>query len=91
MLILLPPSEGKAAPRRGAPLDLEALDLAALTAARRHLLDHLISASANDPAGTASARDSNAHATTRTGIAFAAGVPQAGSWWASGSSGLSSG
>jgi hypothetical protein len=39
MLILLPPSEGKAAPAKGAPVDLEALAFAAeLTEPRRKLL-----------------------------------------------------
>jgi cytoplasmic iron level regulating protein YaaA (DUF328/UPF0246 family) len=40
MLILLPPSEGKAAPRRGKPLDLAALAYAgALAPARQAMLD----------------------------------------------------
>ena len=55
MLILLPPSEGKAGPRRGAPLDLDGLDLPALREARRHLLELLVNASSTDPAGTAAA------------------------------------
>ncbi|MBN9622794.1 MAG: peroxide stress protein YaaA, partial [Actinobacteria bacterium] len=39
MLILLPPSEGKTAPTRGAPMKLEALAFAAdLTESRRKLL-----------------------------------------------------
>ncbi len=49
MLILLPPSEGKTAPRSGAPLRLEDLALAehdAVTAARRDLLARLAEASA---------------------------------------------
>lgn len=49
MLILLPPSEGKTAPRSGAPLDLDALTLAdhaAVTAARRDLLERLAAVSA---------------------------------------------
>jgi cytoplasmic iron level regulating protein YaaA (DUF328/UPF0246 family) len=42
MLILLPPSEGKAAPATGAPVDLEALAFAAeLTESRRKLLGAL--------------------------------------------------
>jgi uncharacterized protein len=42
MLILLPPSEGKTAPTRGAPVDLEALAFAAeLTESRRKLLEAL--------------------------------------------------
>ncbi|MDO7867124.1 peroxide stress protein YaaA [Nocardioides jiangxiensis] len=42
MLILLPPSEGKAAPRRGKPLDLAALGSPALTPARERVLDALV-------------------------------------------------
>lgn len=42
MLILLPPSEGKAAPRRGKPLDLAALDFPTLTAARERVLNALV-------------------------------------------------
>ncbi|MGQ0845964.1 MAG: YaaA family protein [Sporichthyaceae bacterium] len=43
MLILLPPSEGKAAPRRGAPVDLEALALGpALHSARQAVLGALL-------------------------------------------------
>ena len=49
MLILLPPSEGKTAPRSGAPLDLDALALAddaAVTGARADLLTRLTAVSA---------------------------------------------
>jgi len=42
VLILLPPSEGKSAPRRGAPLDLAGLSLPGLTAAREEVLDALV-------------------------------------------------
>lgn len=42
MLILLPPSEGKAAPKRGKPLDLTTLGSPALTPARERVLDALI-------------------------------------------------
>ncbi|WP_110240006.1 peroxide stress protein YaaA [Nocardioides gilvus] len=41
MLILLPPSEGKAVPSRGKPLDLEALSFPALNETRRRILDDL--------------------------------------------------
>ena len=42
MLILLPPSEGKAAPRRGRPLDLGSLSLPVLSEARAEVLDALV-------------------------------------------------
>ncbi|MEU6475498.1 peroxide stress protein YaaA [Streptomyces sp. NPDC047017] len=42
MLVLLPPSEGKAAPGRGAPLELESLSLPGLTEARRAVLGELV-------------------------------------------------
>lgn len=42
MLILLPPSEGKTAPRRGKPLDLADLGFDTLTAARQRILDALL-------------------------------------------------
>jgi hypothetical protein len=42
VLILLPPSEGKSTPRRGRALDLDALEPAMLSAARRSVLDALI-------------------------------------------------
>lgn len=41
MLVLLPPSEGKARPAEGAPADLAALSFPALTARRAALLDAL--------------------------------------------------
>jgi cytoplasmic iron level regulating protein YaaA (DUF328/UPF0246 family) len=41
VLVLLPPSEGKTAPRRGRPADLDALVHPALTPAREALLDAL--------------------------------------------------
>ncbi|MEV4141968.1 peroxide stress protein YaaA [Dactylosporangium sp. NPDC049742] len=50
MLILLPPSEGKAAaPRRGAALDLDRLSLPALSGARTAVVDDLVKLS-GDPA-----------------------------------------
>lgn len=42
MLVLLPPSEGKAEGRRGAPLKLDSLSLPGLTAAREAVLDELV-------------------------------------------------
>ncbi|GAB1329890.1 peroxide stress protein YaaA [Streptomyces sennicomposti] len=42
MLVLLPPSEGKAAPGRGASLELESLSLPGLTAAREVVLGELV-------------------------------------------------
>ncbi|WP_122818020.1 peroxide stress protein YaaA [Nocardioides pantholopis] len=53
MLILLPPSEGKAAPRRGKPLDLDTLGLPVLTDARGAVLDALVDLCAGDPAKAA--------------------------------------
>ena len=42
MLVLLPPSEGKASSGRGAPLKLESLSLPGLTEARAAVLDELV-------------------------------------------------
>jgi cytoplasmic iron level regulating protein YaaA (DUF328/UPF0246 family) len=42
VLILLPPSEGKAAPTRGKPLDLASLGSPGLTEAREQVLDSLV-------------------------------------------------
>ena len=53
VLILLPPSEGKTAPRRGKPLDLGDLSLPALTPARERVLDALVTLCAGDPAQAA--------------------------------------
>ncbi|WP_028645055.1 peroxide stress protein YaaA [Nocardioides sp. URHA0020] len=49
MLILLPPSEGKTAPRRGKPLDLATLDFPGLTDARERVLDALVALCEGDP------------------------------------------
>lgn len=47
MLILLPPSEGKAAPtRRGRPVDVDALSTPELAGARRKIIDALVEVSA---------------------------------------------
>jgi len=50
VLILLPPSEGKTAPRRGKPLDLAALSHPELSAARERVLDALVALSAGPAA-----------------------------------------
>ena len=49
MLILLPPSEGKTAPRRGAPLDPASLSFPELTAARDEVLEALVTLCSDDP------------------------------------------
>jgi cytoplasmic iron level regulating protein YaaA (DUF328/UPF0246 family) len=49
VLILLPPSEGKTAARRGKPLDLAALDFPTLTTPREQVLDALVDLCAGDP------------------------------------------
>lgn len=46
MLILLPPSETKFRPRRGAPMRLEAVSFPELTALRAEIIDALVTASA---------------------------------------------
>jgi uncharacterized protein len=53
VLILLPPSEGKTAPRRGKPLDLAALSAPGLGPARERVLDALVTLCAGDPAAAA--------------------------------------
>ena len=53
MLILLPPSEGKSAPRRGKPLELGALSHPELTPARERVLEALVSLCAADPEAAA--------------------------------------
>jgi cytoplasmic iron level regulating protein YaaA (DUF328/UPF0246 family) len=49
MLILLPPSEGKAAPRRGKPLDPTTLVAPSLTDTRTRVLDALVELCEGDP------------------------------------------
>jgi cytoplasmic iron level regulating protein YaaA (DUF328/UPF0246 family) len=49
VLILLPPSEGKAEPRRGNRLDLESLAFPGLTAARERVLDALVTLCEGEP------------------------------------------
>jgi cytoplasmic iron level regulating protein YaaA (DUF328/UPF0246 family) len=53
VLILLPPSEGKTAPRRGKSLDLAGVSAPSLTAAREQVLDALVTLCAGDPATAA--------------------------------------
>jgi uncharacterized protein len=53
VLILLPPSEGKAAPRRGAPLALDSLSLPVLTGARSAVIEALVALCQSDPAAAA--------------------------------------
>jgi len=53
VLILLPPSEGKAAPRRGRPLDLAALSAPELTPSRERVLDAVVTLCSGDPAAAA--------------------------------------
>ena len=53
VLILLPPSEGKTAPRRGRPLDLGSLSGSELTATRERVLDALVDLCSGDPAHAA--------------------------------------
>lgn len=50
MLVLLPPSEGKAAPATGKAVDLGSLSLPGLAAARRTVLDELVGLCASDDA-----------------------------------------
>jgi len=52
VLILLPPSEGKAIPRRGRPLDLGTLSLPGLTDARQRVLQALVDLAGRDEAAT---------------------------------------
>jgi cytoplasmic iron level regulating protein YaaA (DUF328/UPF0246 family) len=49
VLILLPPSEGKTAPSRGAPLDLDRLSFPDLTPTRRAVLHDLVAVCTGDP------------------------------------------
>ncbi|HEX2704820.1 MAG TPA: hypothetical protein VHM65_03615 [Candidatus Lustribacter sp.] len=50
MLILLPPSEGKAGPQRGRPVDLAALPFPELAATQQRVLSALAQASARPDA-----------------------------------------
>jgi uncharacterized protein len=70
VLILLPPSEGKSAPRRGKPLDLSALSSPALEAPRAEVLDALVALSTTDRAagGTTGAAEALARAVAVLGV-----------------------
>ncbi|MET7284807.1 peroxide stress protein YaaA [Streptomyces sp. NPDC005573] len=57
MLVLLPPSEGKASSGRGAPLKPEALSLPGLAGAREAVLGELVELCAGDPAQNEKARE----------------------------------
>ncbi|WP_018570542.1 peroxide stress protein YaaA [Streptomyces sp. PsTaAH-124] len=57
MLVLLPPSEGKAGSGRGAPLELELLSLPGLAGARRAVLDELVALCSGDGDAQDKARD----------------------------------
>lgn len=57
MLILLPPSEGKNAPKRGKPLDLATLGFPSLTEAREQVLDALVALCESDPDKAAATLD----------------------------------
>ena len=48
VIVLLPPSEGKATPRRGAPLDLGSLSFPDLAGAREEVLDALVTLCRDD-------------------------------------------
>jgi len=57
VLIVLPPSEGKTAPRRGKPLALESLSSPSLTPARVQVIDALVELCAADPDKAAAVLD----------------------------------
>jgi cytoplasmic iron level regulating protein YaaA (DUF328/UPF0246 family) len=57
VLVLLPPSEGKASAGRGAPLKTESLSLPGLTAAREAVLDELVELCSGDPDQNLKARE----------------------------------
>lgn len=68
MLILLPPSEGKAAPRRGRPLALGTLTSPGLTAARESVVDALVTLCTGDAEQRARAAQVLAVPPTRVGL-----------------------
>lgn len=68
MLILLPPSEGKATPRRGRPLALDTLSSPGLTAARETVADALVALCTGDAEQQARAAQVLAVPRTRAGL-----------------------
>jgi hypothetical protein len=74
VLVLLPPSEGKTAPRRGAPVDLAKLSFPELTERRETLLDALVTAGLDHlglSEGQAGELDRNANLRTAPAVAAA--------------------
>jgi cytoplasmic iron level regulating protein YaaA (DUF328/UPF0246 family) len=57
VLVLLPPSEGKAASGSGAPVDLESLSLPGLTGAREAVLEELVALCSGDRDSVGKARE----------------------------------
>ncbi|MBX7551357.1 peroxide stress protein YaaA [Streptomyces sp. NPDC004232] len=79
MLVLLPPSEGKANSGAGAPLKLESLSLPGLTAAREAVLGELVELCAGDPDQNEKAREVLGLSEGLRGeVAKNAGLPTAG-------------
>ncbi|MEU8968772.1 peroxide stress protein YaaA [Streptomyces monashensis] len=79
MLVLLPPSEGKANSGAGAPLKLSSLSLPGLTAAREAVLGELVELCAGDPEQNEKAREVLGLSEGLRGeVAKNAGLPTAG-------------
>ncbi|MEV6209821.1 peroxide stress protein YaaA [Kitasatospora sp. NPDC051914] len=76
MLVLLPPSEGKAASAEGAPVELDGLSLPGLTSARRAVLDALVGLCRGDEDTAAEVLGLSKG--LRGEIARNAGLPEAG-------------
>lgn len=75
MLILLPPSEGKTAPRRGKPLDLAAFSAPVLTPAREAVIDALVTLCEGDVIAAAEVLEVGA--TQHDLVTLNAGLPSA--------------